>query len=228
VEGWTGAPQSIYSDQFLWSGGVGGPVGYKLEVPPLFPMLLATAFRFHGPAHAEAMAAFPRLHVQIALLRDGFHADSPGGTVGLGDDGSPVLDYPITPHLWEGMRRAYLSMAELQFAAGAQWVLPFHADARPYKNLGEARAGIAALPMEILRAAVFSAHVMGGAAMGDDARTAVVGTTGRHHQIVNLSVMDGSLFPTSIGANPQLSIYAFAARLASKLANTLSAGPSRA
>jgi choline dehydrogenase-like flavoprotein len=228
VAGWTGAPQSIYSDHFLWSGGIGGPVGYKLEVPPIFPMLMATAMRFHGPRHAEAMAGFPRLHIQIALLRDGFHADSPGGTVALRDDGSPLLDYPITPYLWEGMRRAYLSMAEVQFAAGAKTVTPAHSDARAYTSLAEAKREIASLPMEVLRAAVFSAHVMGGAAMGDNPRTAVVGSTGRHHQIVNLSVVDGSVFPTSIGANPQLSIYAFAAKQASRLVSQLAAGPSRA
>lgn len=228
VEGWSGAPQSIYSDHFLWPGGARGAAGYKLEVPPIFPMLMSTAFRFHGARHAEVMAAFPRLHAQIALLRDGFHNDSPGGTVGLRDDGSPVLDYPMTPFLWDGVRRAYRSMAEVQFAAGARWVMPFHAEARPYRGWAEATAAIDALPLEILRAAVFSAHVMGGAAMGDDPKMAVVGSTGRHHQVVNLSVMDGSLFPTSIGANPQVSIYAFAAKLASKLAGLLAAGPSRA
>jgi choline dehydrogenase-like flavoprotein len=228
VEGYTGAPQSIYSDQFLWSGGLDGPIGYKLEVPPVFPMLMGTAFRFHGPRHAEAMAAFPHLHAQLALLRDGFSAESQGGTIELRKDGSPVLDYPLTPALWDGARRAYLSMAELQFAAGARWVLPSHSDARVYASWAEAKREIAALPMQILRTAVFSAHVMGGAAMGDDPKQAVVGSTGRHHQIANLSVMDGSLFPTSLGANPQLTIYAFAARMASKLANALSAGPSRA
>ena len=65
---------------------------------------------------------------------------------------------------------------------------------------------------------VVSAHVMGGAPMGPDPARAVVDTTGRHHQLANLYVIDGSLFPTSIGANPQLSIYAIAARLASGLA----------
>ncbi|PIV72247.1 MAG: hypothetical protein COW56_10225, partial [Rhodocyclales bacterium CG17_big_fil_post_rev_8_21_14_2_50_68_7] len=35
-------------------------------------------------------------------------------------------------------------------------------------------------------------------------------------------VFDGSVFPTSVGANPQLSIYALAARNASALAESLS------
>ena len=40
-------------------------------------------------------------------------------------------------------------------------------------------------------------------------------------QIDNLSVHDGSLFPTSIGANPQLSVYGLTTKLATQLAKRL-------
>ena len=49
----------------------------------------------------------------------------------------------------------------------------------------------------------------------------VVRADGTHWQIENLSVHDGSLFPTSIGANPQLSIYGIVNRLAQGLAQRL-------
>jgi choline dehydrogenase-like flavoprotein len=62
---------------------------------------------------------------------------------------------------------------------------------------------------------------MGGCALGPDPRTSVVDATGRHHHVENLHVVDGSVFPTSIGANPQLSIYAVGARLASAIARRL-------
>jgi choline dehydrogenase-like flavoprotein len=39
--------------------------------------------------------------------------------------------------------------------------------------------------------------------------------------VENLSVHDGSLFPTSIGANPQLSIYGIVNMLATRLARRL-------
>jgi len=68
---------------------------------------------------------------------------------------------------------------------------------------------------------VVSAHVMGGCAMSADPRDGVVDTNGRHHHLSRISVLDGSIFPTSIGANPQLSIYAIVARLASRLASEL-------
>jgi choline dehydrogenase-like flavoprotein len=119
------------------------------------------------------------------------------------------------------MRRAYLAMAELQFAAGAQAVMPLHESASPMVNWRETRAAIEGLPMQALAARVVSAHVMGGCAMGNDPRTSVVNESGRHHHVANLSVHDGSIFPTSIGANPQLSIYAITARLATTLVREL-------
>ena len=51
----------------------------------------------------------------------------------------------------------------------------------------------------------------------------IVDSQGTHHQIANLSVLDGSVFPTSIGANPQLSIYGLTAQNATALAKELRA-----
>jgi choline dehydrogenase-like flavoprotein len=61
--------------------------------------------------------------------------------------------------------------------------------------------------------------------MSDDARLGVVTSNGRYRDVRNLSVHDGSLFPTSIGANPQLSIYGISAKLASELAVELTGKP---
>jgi choline dehydrogenase-like flavoprotein len=69
---------------------------------------------------------------------------------------------------------------------------------------------------------VVSAHVMGGCGMAGRPELGVVRPDGRHWQVENLSVHDGSLFPTSIGANPQLSVYGLANKLATQLARELS------
>jgi choline dehydrogenase-like flavoprotein len=225
VDGYAGAPQTIYSDHFLETQPIDGPVGYKLEAPPLHPLLLSTTMAGFGQAHADTMAQFPHVHALLALLRDGFHDQSRGGSVGLAANGSPVLDYPITKFLWDGVRRAHLTMAEIQFAAGAKTVQPVHELAAPYTSWAAARQGIAALPYKELITRVVSAHVMGGCAMSDDVRLGVTGADGRYHGLANLSVHDGSLFPTSIGANPQLSIYGITARLASALARELTGQP---
>jgi choline dehydrogenase-like flavoprotein len=184
-------------------------------------VLFGMTLQGFGAAHAALMAQFTHAHALLALLRDGFNADSPGGNVALRRDGSPVLAYPLTPAVWDGARRALLAMAEIQFAAGAQRVYPVHEAATGYGSWREAQAAIAALPMEALAMRVVSAHVMGGCGMADGARRGVVDVRGRHFQIENLSVHDGSVFPTSIGANPQLSIYALTARSAALLAEEL-------
>jgi choline dehydrogenase-like flavoprotein len=224
VDGYAGAPQTIYSDHFLDSVAIDGPIGFKLEAPPLHPLLLSTTMPGFGQAHADTMRQFPHIHGLLALLRDGFHADSPGGSVTL-NDGAGVLDYPLGDFLWDGARRALLAMAEIQFAAGATAVQPAHESAARYTSWAQARKAIAELPYRVHITRIASAHVMGGCTMSDDARLGVTGSDGRYHGLANLSVHDGSLFPTSIGANPQLSIYGITARLAGGLAQALTGTP---
>jgi choline dehydrogenase-like flavoprotein len=55
-----------------------------------------------------------------------------------------------------------------------------------------------------------SAHPQGGAALGDDPRRDVVGPDYRVYGHENLYVMDASIFPTSMGVNPMLTIMAVA------------------
>ena len=142
----------------------------------------------------------------------------------LKDDGAPLLDYPFTDYIWDGMRRAFLSMIELQFAAGAREVYPMHRDTRaPFRSWAEARAGIANMAFAPLMVRVFSAHVMGGCPLGEDPRESVVNSHGVHHHLANLSILDGSVFPTSIGSNPQVSIYGMTWKNAAHLLGGLTA-----
>ena len=172
------------------------------------------------------MAAFPQLSVIIALMRDGFHEESRGGRVKLRQDGAAVLDYPVDTYLQDGLRRAYRSMLEIAFAAGAKTAMPLHMDVpgSGYDSLDAALAGLRDLRLERYRTGLFSAHVMGGCTMGQDPRFAVVDSDGHHHQLENLWVFDGSVFPTSVGANPQVSIMALAMRNASQMAAEAIAG----
>lgn len=228
VNGYAGAPQALFSDHFLDRVPIDGPIGFKLEAAPLHPVLFGMTLQGFGTGHAELMREFSRAQVVLALMRDGFHPESRGGIVGLRHDGSPVLAYPMTGFLWDGARRALLAMAEIQFAAGARKVYPVHELAAGYTTWRAAKAGIEGLPLQPLLARVVSAHVMGGCGMADDRRRGVVDVRGRHFGVENLSVHDGSVFPTSLGANPQLSIYALAARNASLLAQDMTGRPAPA
>ncbi len=221
IDPFFGAPQSSASDHFQWKDGATGPMGYKLEVPPIFPGIGAAVLNAFGDELRKEMSALAHTNAVLALLRDGFVEQSPGGSVRLADDGSPMLDYDLSDYVWDGVRRAYLTMAELQFAAGAKQVRAAHIDASYRASWSDARKAIADLPLKKFRASLFTAHLMGGCAMSQNPKRGVVDSRGRHHQVANLSVMDGSVFPTSIGANPQLSIYGLTAQNATALVEDL-------
>lgn len=221
VDPYYGAPQSVYSDQFQWQNVSDGPVGFKLEVMPMHPGLFSALLGSHGEQHVEEMRALPRSNGMLALLRDGFHEQSPGGSVSLTDLGTPVLDYPVNDYILEGARRAHEAMVQIQFAAGAARVRPMTSDPRWFDNLDAARQAIAAFDYRPHHIKLASAHVMGGSCMSEDDKVGVCDSRGRVHRLRDLSVFDGSLFPTSIGANPQLSIYGLVSRLASALAAEL-------
>jgi choline dehydrogenase-like flavoprotein len=69
-----------------------------------------------------------------------------------------------------------------------------------------------------------TSHLMGGCRMGDDPNDSVVNKDGRSWSISNLWVCDGSLFPTSGGVNPSLTIQALACRMGDRLAEMASRG----
>lgn len=64
---------------------------------------------------------------------------------------------------------------------------------------------------------LFSAHQMSSCRMGKDARTSVADSYGRVHGMENLFISDASLFPTSLGHSPQLTIMALATRNAASI-----------
>lgn len=63
-----------------------------------------------------------------------------------------------------------------------------------------------------------TAHLMGGCRMGSEPETSVTNADGRTWEIPNLWVCDGSLFPTSGGVNPSLTIQALACRIGDRIA----------
>ncbi|WP_020410641.1 GMC family oxidoreductase [Hahella ganghwensis] len=221
IEPYKGAPQSIYSDQFNWRDGVTGEAGFKMEVPPMFPALTAGIIGEYGRQLADTMHQLPHINAVLSLVRDGFNEASPGGEVRLRSDGTPELDYPVTDYLWRGLKEAYLRMAEVQFAAGAKKVKFLHNHSPYFNRYSEASQWMQDKELKILQSRLFTAHQMGGCAMGENPSSSVVNSDGQHHHIDNLSVIDASTFPTSVGANPQLSIYAMAARQATQLAQKL-------
>lgn len=206
IEPFYGAPQSIGSHQFADRGE---RVGFFLETPPVHPMLAATAFTGFGVAHQNFLSRLANLGVLIGLCVDGLHEGDEGGTVSLRRDGRVRVDYPIRPALQEAFLAASTVMARIQLAAGAQEVHSLHREPVVIRNEADL-ALLEKAPWGALHHAIFTAHQMGGCAMGADPRHSVVDSQLRHHRVNNLFVVDGSVFPTSLGVNPSETIYALA------------------
>ncbi|MCX5740688.1 MAG: GMC family oxidoreductase, partial [Proteobacteria bacterium] len=79
----------------------------------------------------------------------------------------------------------------------------------------------------LLRDPPDSRHVMGTLRMGADPATSVTNPSGRFHDVDNLYACDGSVFPTSSGYNPTLTIIATALKIAHGMADTAPSSPSR-
>ena len=186
IQGFYGAPQSTYSDHFQWINGATGPISYKLEVNPMQPALMAAVIMGHGEQHREQMEMLPRMNSMIALLRDGFDEESQGGSIELRHDDSPVVDYEFSDYLVDGLKRSLLTMAEIQFAAGAKRVRPVHTRSDYSSTLRDAKKQIAKLEFSPNSIRVGSAHVMGGCAMASNENEGVVDAMGQAFHLNNL------------------------------------------
>jgi choline dehydrogenase-like flavoprotein len=206
IEGFYGAPQSVASHHFAQrSEGA----GFFIEAAPVHPMLASIAYPGFGARLRSSMARLPHFCATIALMIDGFGGGENGGTVSLRDGGGPKLDYPFTERMYECVRAAMKAMARIHLANDAREILTFHAE--PVRIASERDlAKIDATPLGPNRLGVFTAHQMGGCRMGADPARSVVNPQLRHHALENLFVIDGSVFPTSLGVNPMESIYAVA------------------
>ncbi|MGZ6079541.1 MAG: GMC family oxidoreductase, partial [Myxococcaceae bacterium] len=207
---WSGAPQAAYSHHFIDRGP--GKVGFLLEVPPIMPLIAATVFPGIGEQHQALMEQLPYTQSTIAICHDGILVDDVGGTVSLRDPAERrvSIDYPLRPFHFEAFRAACKEMARIQFAAGAREVRSLHANPVSIPKVADIDSLLDAAPWEPGRVRVATAHQMGGCAMGGDPRTSVVDSTLRYHGMENLFVVDGSVFPTSLGVNPQETIYGIA------------------
>jgi choline dehydrogenase-like flavoprotein len=205
VRGWDGIMQSWYVDEWHDRG---------LLLEATFTPLAFGAQWMPGAGveYSERMAAFDRLGVI------GPHcADTSEGRVTV-KGGAMRLGYRLNDRDADVLRFGIARAAEIHFAAGATEVYP-QIGGLPTLRPGEQDRVLSARPSD-LRLEGF--HPMGTARMGSDPSVSVVGPTGETHDVPGLYVADASLFPTSLGVNPMLTIMAFSRHIARGLAERLS------
>lgn len=191
------------------------PEGIIIEAVFAYPGLMASSMFCWGDHAQELMKHYNNMAACIVLLHDDGR-----GRVSVGSHGLPSIEYWVSEKDQAKFKKGLKTVARIYFAAGAKQVIVPHTSGVVLNS--EADLGmIDMMVIEPNRFAVFSAHQMGTAAMGKDPATSVTDSWGRMHQYRNLFVCDGSLMPTSIGVNPQITIASLADRTARHiLANT--------
>jgi choline dehydrogenase-like flavoprotein len=146
-------------------------------------------------------------------------SDRSSGRVGLNGDGSLRASYRLTDNDARRLSFGIARAAEIHFAAGATEVYPNigRIGVLKFDRLADFEA-TAIKPSE-LRLEAF--HPMGSARIAADPAKGVCSPVGAVNGVDDLYVTDGSLFPTSVGVNPMMTIIAFSKRIAAGLAERL-------
>jgi choline dehydrogenase-like flavoprotein len=201
---WKGIPQSAMCDEFMNDDGRRG--GFWVESAPFGPVLASMSLASFGKTHAEGMELLPYISVFLVLVND---TDS-GGSVSPTDSGRPSLRYSTGPNDAAYMLRAIATAARMHFAAGARQVMTLHSQPVIMTDPGNIDRSLRRSAWGENDVAMFSAHPLGTCRMGTDPRSSVVDRHGMIHDRKGIFVIDGSMLPTSLSVNPQVTILAVA------------------
>jgi choline dehydrogenase-like flavoprotein len=202
VRGWDGVMQSYYIDQ--WK-----PQRILLEAT-FTPLAFGGAWlQGTGRQHQQAMLNFGHIgSIGVHL------SDESSGRIRLTNNGALRASYKLTPadanRLTYGIARA----AEIHFAAGATEVYPNIARAPKLTPNRLAEFEATRFKPSELRLEAF--HPMGTARIASEDK-GVCAPNGSVHGTRDLYVADASLFPTSVGVNPMMTVIAFARQIAEEL-----------
>ena len=195
---WDGVPQSYYVDAFAADGimleGIAGP-----------PDHLAFSTPRTGDEHRELMLAAGRTSMFGVMVSD----SSRGRVRALA--GRPQIRYDLLAEDAARFKRGLAALADIYWAAGAREIV------LPVAGMPTLRDGDSGpLHAHAVRPAdltLMAFHPLGTARAGADPSGAVVDGDLRVHGVAGLYVGDGSVVPSSLGVNPQITIMALAARL---------------
>jgi len=185
-------------------GGAAGPVMEALQLPP-------------GPAHSAGMLTSALRDRLAVLTMQGEDLPQPTNRLDLDPRVRDVFGFPAgrvtyAPHRHELVTAAHWAprLEAVLRDAGAQHT--FWVTSPPMPGAPNDRPGMRA-PQ--------SRHLMGTARMGTDPATSVFDPHQRCWGIENLVCCDSSVFPTSTGYGPTLTLVALAIRAARGLATSL-------
>ncbi len=208
IYGAGGIPQSAMCDEFLNKNGDGG--GFWFEAVPIYPTLASLALPAFGSFHRQIMRNYPHIGASIVLVKE---IDS-SGRVTVNDYGRASISYSLRGRDLAYLKQGLAVAARMHFAAGATRVMTLHTTPTEFHSVGEIENKLAESNWGTNEIALYSAHPLGTCRMGEDPTHSVVDSHCQAHDVKGLFVIDGSVTPTSLGVNPQMTILAIAEKSA--------------
>ena len=196
INAWSGVPQGCYSDDYASEG-------IMLEGFFLPPAILSFALPSLGMKLKKYMADYSKMAGFGVMVTDSSH-----GKVIKGMGHMPLIFYNLNQTDTDKFVKGIEIAAKIYFEAGATKILlPIHgfdevSSIDELKKLHQVKI----MPSDLELSAF---HPMGTCRMGDNPKTSVVNSHLESHEIKGLFVADASIFPSSLGVNPQISIMAF-------------------
>jgi choline dehydrogenase-like flavoprotein len=207
-----GIPQSAMSDEFLNKNHDDG--GFWLEAVPIYPTLAALALPGFGSPHRELLEQYPHIGSTIILVKE---IDS-NGRVTVNDHGRASISYTLGEKDLGYLKQGLAVAARFHFATGARRVMTLHTRFTEFNAPAEIDTKLAAADWGMNQIGLYSAHPLGTCRMGSDPKRSVVDEHCQTHDVKGLFVIDGSVTPTSLGVNPQVTILAIAEKSAEWIA----------
>jgi choline dehydrogenase-like flavoprotein len=204
----TGIPQSYSIDDYAEEGLMFEGGSTPLDVTAL-------AIPWVGDRFMDLIARYRHLATFGFMLQD-----KSRGEVRSGPGGMPVIFYNQSAEDTARMQRGLAIMCEVFLRAGAARVLPMIVGCDEVSS----QADLDKLRTMKLRGGDFEVtafHPLGTCRMGTDPERSCLGPDLEAHDTAGLYVTDGSAIPSSLGANPQMTIMALALRTAEKIDDRL-------
>ena len=210
INGHLGITQSYYIDHFLDLRRAPDS-GYLLMPAFGSEMIVAASLPGFGESHRALMERYHHIAALLVLLHD-----RTTGRVSVNYRGAPNIAYRLQRSDRKVLVEGIINAARLLSAAGATEIVMPYTQHLPIKTEADLEVirqrGI--VSNDIMLA---SSHPQGTLRMGENPNRTVVKLSGEAHAVKGLFVADASLFPTSIGVPPTLTIAALAEHVAGQI-----------
>ena len=203
----------------LWRGATQGAYFHHPDLPGVLPHgfsappeVCLMAMNAVGDRLEEGLSMLPHLTGMVVMI-----SDKGEGTVRATKEGRAKVTYHFADNDIERIKLGMRETARVLLAGGAREVfVPVYGVGR-HQDADSLYADLRSA--EITDFTLYASHPMSTCRMGIDPLKSVISPNGEAHGLPGLHIADASIFPTSLGVNPQLTTLTVGTALGRRMLN---------